>query len=62
MRCARLMRAILRKLSRSFAPGAPLFSGWNCTPKIFAVSRTAVNSRPCSQVGGAFPGRLAGAA
>src|SRR5208282_2231495 len=39
----------LKKFSRSFAPGAPLFSGWNCTPRILRCSTTAMNARPCSQ-------------
>src|SRR5437899_7619405 len=42
--------ASLRKFCRTRAPGSPLFSGWNCTAKIFRCSITAVNSAPWEQV------------
>src|SRR5262249_20518365 len=38
--------ASLTKLRRSCAPAAPLFSGWNCTPKRLPRSMAATNSQP----------------
>jgi len=42
--------AILRKLWSSRAPGAPLFSGWNCTAQRFSRSNTATNGAPWMHV------------
>ena len=35
MRCARLMRRASENFAEAARPASPLFSGWNCTAKIF---------------------------
>src|ERR1700733_15457630 len=46
--CASRLVQSWQKLSNSFNPTAPDFSGWNCTPKTFSCSTAAENFPPYS--------------